>query len=820
MKFQRTVLSISMSAAMATLAGCGGGGGGGGGTSATLNPYLRTEVPFHTPVKVAQVDPLVGNSGTYAVVDIFTADITGTGTSSDVIIAGRSTDSQDLVNHENSKIHMMSWENNTLVDRTNQWFPGGINEVLGTEPSVKFADFFKSGRTDMFVAPSTDKTLYGPAYVFTNQGNHFTRQSLAVNNIWSHDSAIADVNGDTYKDIVMTDYGPGTTLAINDRVSGFRLYQDHRGTAGDLRWGGSSVAVADFLQNGSTQLIVTDTGCVVVGCGTAATKMFSWNIDGSDRLTFDYHSTLPTPRFELPKYAGMTLGGSHAVRVVAYDFNDDLVPDAIVFSRPGNVGIKMSEIQFLKNNGSGAFTDVTDTTLVGYDTNTHATYNPKFMDLNGDGREDILVSAKDFSGTNNSTQFLLKSSDGKYVAAHQNVISDFSKQMHQLAGSENSGNTVNVFRAPNGKLYLVSTATTTAANNDHQLGVYLSEVGTQATMTAKTAVELIQQRWPYMSAIQANDLLARTSATYFGGKVLDWDTLMSPVGTLSLPSINGMMQIRGHIAGVNLVNSQAVVLDEYRRSFTMNLQGMNVDALNMFTRNMEHNDQHGLTSHAEYLVNGPKFTHDNIRIGSEHQNHLNNNGGMNLTPNRQFTNYTVGIPNVYKKGNWSYGAQFTALNQNPWFSMSGAWGEVRGSNIFDNVVSYRQGGFVAQGSLMHVSTSITPGLVTKVSDIIGGWAETGYRYNDYKKLGDMGIYTGVKPTVFSGNIEARMPTSVDMSGNVVYTKHSMSIQNQPITYLRAMYRKPLSKSTQFGVNGMILSNGQYRIMNEFRWNLN
>jgi hypothetical protein len=156
MKFQRTVLSISMSAAMVTMTGCGGGGGGGGGTSATLNPYLRTEVPFYTPVKVAQVDPLVGNSGTYAVVDIFTADITGTGTSSDVIIAGRSTDSQDLVGHENSKIHMMSWENNTLVDRTNQWFPGGINEILGTEPSVKFADFFKSGKTDMFVAPSTD----------------------------------------------------------------------------------------------------------------------------------------------------------------------------------------------------------------------------------------------------------------------------------------------------------------------------------------------------------------------------------------------------------------------------------------------------------------------------------------------------------------------------------------------------------------------------------------------------------------------------------------------------------------------------------------
>jgi hypothetical protein len=66
------------------------------------------------------------------------------------------------------------------------------------------------------------------------------------------------------------------------------------------------------------------------------------------------------------------------VRVSAHDFNSDNVTDAIVFSQPGRVApgtsTNYSEIQFLRNNGGGNFTDVTDSTLVGYNTNTRGTY--------------------------------------------------------------------------------------------------------------------------------------------------------------------------------------------------------------------------------------------------------------------------------------------------------------------------------------------------------------------------------------------------------------------------------------------------------------
>jgi hypothetical protein len=153
-------------------------------------------------------------------------------------------------------------------------------------------------------------------------------------------------------------------------------------------------------------------------------------------------------------------------------------------------------------------------------------------------------------------------------------------------------------------------------------------------------------------------------------------------------------------------------------------------------------------------------------------------------------------------------------------SIGGAWGNVTNSTILDNVVTYRNGGFSTQASFMHVSTNITPGLVTNVSNMTGGWAETGYRYTDHSRFGDIGLYAGVKPVIFSGNVTARIPTDVDNAGNVVYTNKKMTLQNPTTTYVRAMYTNLINKQTQYRLSGIVLDNGQYRIMHELRWNLN
>jgi hypothetical protein len=166
------------------------------------------------------------------------------------------------------------------------------------------------------------------------------------------------------------------------------------------------------------------------------------------------------------------------------------------------------------------------------------------------------------------------------------------------------------------------------------------------------------------------------------------------------------------------------------------------------------------------------------------------------------------------------GTQYTYLNANPWIAFGGAWGSVNGSGVLDNVISYRARGFLAQASIMHVTTSISPGLITKVNDMWGTWAEAGYRFGDAKSQGDLGMYAGVKPVVLSGSVQAQMPTSIDTGGNVVYNNKTLMVQNQTTGYVRALYTNQLDRRTQLRLSAVGTTTGQYRAMTELRFWIN
>jgi hypothetical protein len=625
---------------------------------------------------------------------------------------------------------------------------------------------------------------------------------------------------------------------MNNRVNGFTVYQA-RGN-NDLFWGASSIAAADFLNNGSTQLVATDSRACVGntgwnGCGASTTKMYTWAIDPvTNKLSINWARDLPAP----------ILGNSsHNYLVINYDFNSSGNQSLILFSSPGTSGgVKQSAIQFLQNDGTGNFTDVTATMLKGYNTNTYGSYHPQFVDL-GNGFKSMIVSGTDWSGTaNSSTQFLIKqSATGPYVAAFQNIITDFASQANLIAGIPNSGNQVAVVKDADKNLYLVTTLQyQTDATSPKRMATYLSLVGANVTTTtAQSAFNAVKATWPWMSSAQVNQVLASTSSNYLTdagtGLVLNPDKLLSPVGSLSVATRSGITALTGGIAGVDMSGlNQMQAFDSLGRNYSLNFGSNNSVGPNSFTFNTEHIDQYNLSSHTEYMLNGNTNTVYNqqgmaMRLGAETRNQSNTIGipllpkefgdqsstGMQLGPTAP-TQWSLGLPEFYKRGNFSTGFQYTSLNTNPWLNFTGSFGSVSGSSTLEQVMTYRKDGFSVQGALMMTTTNFKPGIVTDVSPIVAGWTEAGYRYNELG-FGDLGVYAGVKPVVLSGDVTANMPTGVDNLGNAIYTSTKMNVVGQITPYIRALYTRVIDRHNAYRLSGMATETGQYRAMAEYRY---
>lgn len=785
-------------AVLILLSGCGGGGGS--------NPLVQKTypVPYYTPVKAGNITPLVTDSNdfSWAVIDIHSERLTSSG--DNMIVTGFKSQPATVSNWKDFNISVYGWQNGKLVDQTSSWFGAGENRIVGTN-TAKFADLDNNGRLDMIVAPFTDGVIKTnqPAYAYFNYpNNYFMRSTInfninltelqrsdSKNYVEAHDIAIADLDNDGRKDIVIADYGWNTTLAFNRGNKFFETYtQQNRALPGM-----SSLAVADFLNNGTKTILAVDQGRAYGSFNEPG--LYSWDIDGSNNLNFTLLSLGPKPRFELPKWASFRFGGGapgdagHNIRVVAYDWNDNGIMDAIVLSRPSktnNEWPKFSEIQFLKNNGSGNFTDETDNVLVGYNTNTVVSYNPKFTDINGDGLVDILLpTAGDFSYQNNSSQILLKTSDGKYMAAYQNVLTDFKTQTNAIANQINTGNTVNILQSPDNKFYLV----TAVKLSNNQMAVYLSLIGDNF-VNATQAVSTVQARWPWMSDATANTVLSQTSKTYLNGHVIDLETALNPVGGLQIKNI----PITGHISGIQANMSQMPVqaLDSLGRNFAINISPSVANDVSWWSRNYVP-DQLTPRSQSEYLIGGSNYEYSNLRFGG-------NQG-----------NWSIGTPLIPITESVSVSAQMTTLNYNPWIQLSGMWGSVNYSSMFESVVTHKRDNWQNQFGYIYTTTNMNPGLITKIDNFHAVWLETGYATERF------GFFTGARPYIVNGGVDAELPTGVDTRGNLNYTNVHFKINNPVNMYLRTVYTDTITKNVAYKLSGMFVDNGQFRTQLELKY---
>lgn len=780
MKFRRTVLAVSISSAIATLSACGGGGGGGAqayiSNQVPIQP-TSNPVPYYTPTRIGSVTPVNSPEREYDSSALYAQSFSGNG--QELLIAGRMA--PDSGTYYTYNLNIFGWSNGTLVNQTTQWFSGNDNVIIGTEPSVQFADFDNDGKIDIFIAPNTDtNSATGPGTLFYNNGSSFTRANIDLFNANAHGSAVYDLNHDGYMDIVTT----GMRVAFGGPNRSFTVY-----TPLNNPGSGASVAIADFLGNGTSTIIATDVG----SNGPQNNQLYSWSKVGND-IVFQLESILPTPRFLLPKWASYNFAGSHDIRSLAFDFDNSGRIGAVIFSKPALTNgywHPFSEIQFLKNHGNGVFTDVTDNTLVGYSTSTPSAYNPTLSDINNDGLIDIVLGVGNWE-SNAGAQVLIHTREHKYVASYATVLQAFQDQATNLERNlrntvEHGANGIVFVQGPDGTMYL-ATAVSYTDNNQQQKAVYLSRLGSGLASTQAT-IATIRQTWPWMSDAQVNAVLAQSSTTWFGLNMLDPTKTLQPIGNLKIPGYNGLLNLSGSIGGVKLngLADQIKAIDSVGRDFNVNYSSTSYKLSNQFSRMTEHIDddtrgaQLAGMNFARY--NGFKFA------GSDDNRYV-----------------ALGVTGIEITQGIELSVQYSRMPFSPFVQLNGSWGLVKGSSTFESTVTRRNGGFVDKLGVMYSSTEIEQGMVQRINPITSVWAETGYEWTNFK------VYGGILPKVVSGTADITLPTGIDNTGRISYTNTRADVYSPTVTYARFSYNDRINKKVTYRVNGIVTSQQQHSII--------
>lgn len=788
-------LSITVILASLILTACGGGGGPGG-PNIRQNPISapNPDVDFATPRLAGSYELFTSGSDTTPVQDIFVQDLNAD-SKEEVIIAGRQSASAfgacngDLdckkAAYENSQISIYGFNNSdVLVNQTSDWFTGNDNQIIGSEPSLKFGDFNGDNSIDMAVGHSTDMEHFGPLIIYKNTGaSSFNREDHDIGEKWMHDIGVGDVNQDGFDDVVVGGYS-NMVVMLGGGAGFTQLDTTHSGNSG--------LAIGDFLGDGSVTFVFVDS----TGDGDEDddTTLMSFSQTGANTGEFTRLARLPSSRFELAIYDDLfdpaQTERGHDIRAVPFDFNNDGLLDVVVVSvSTGPLDNKnRTEVQFLQNNGGASFTDVTDDIRVDWDVFTNGDYNPQLVDVNDDGLMDILLSAQDFNNSE-STRVLVQTKEGKYVQSFTDVFEDFVTTVQGLETNKNQVlNTVRFLTGPDGDKFLVTAVTL----NDGTNKLYTTKLGNAGGTTAQASIALIQQLWPYVTDEVAAEILAGTAFTDFAGfdpnvhgfGIIDLERALLPVGELRMPleGRNGTVPLRGSLSGVNFGELGSVqAVDSLGRGFEIGINRMHTP----------------VQQDTWYDTN---FTEDSYTRMDYAVDYVVQNGMFNYSPTDESGNYTMGLRYIKLAKDWYIQGQYTVLNgRNPWFHMDGMWGTINSSNTFETVITHLHDDFTFNFGTMYTNTDYEQGLVTSVTPLTSMWSEVSWKRNGFRAA------IGTMPYLVDGGLTLRLPTSIDFTGNVKYTEFDYEIRNNFAEYVSLGYKKQLDFNSSLSIDAY--SNG-------------
>lgn len=815
-RFAKTSLAVSVSLA---LTACGGGGGGGAlgpspGSSSGTNLY-----PQFT--KISTVKPLSGTGAVATETALISHDIDGTGGDELILVGRQNPTGATSASWQNFDISIWGWSGGTMVDKSAQWFGTGVSRrVVGVEEEVKFGDFDGDGRRDMYAGPYTDDITLRAGYelsstgaVFYNSGNSSFDQRTDIvldATTHAHASAVADLNGDGRDDIWSTAGGSSIVLLGNANRTFTSL-----SVAGNPQAGGAGIAIADFTAVGTKGIILTDQGTARNTIGSA-NNLYSYAIDlANNRVDITHVSALPTPRFELPRWAGQGFTNGHDVRVLAdiqlttgkTASSQSVVSDAVIISRANQYDAghasagqwpELSEVQFLLNNGAGSFTDITDTVLKGYNVNTAASYNSSFRDINGDGRLDIVVGGNSWT-TNNGGQLLIwqtatNAYGFEYQASYATVLSAFqdgAKSLESNASFVATG--VALLQDPSGTMYIATAVGTDPGNTGHATHrtIYITPLN---GMTYNQTRAAVVANWPWLSSAQVDTIMSQSTRTYLGMSLLDPILALSPTGQITVPTVSGYRPASGSISGVSLGGwaDSLKVQDGLGRAWSMDYSSTSVSMLNAWSSKLDEKDDSTKTL---IMATDLRFSQVNgFRYGASEDNR-----------SRVF-----GMPDYRLSDNLSATWQFTTMPYSPWMNITGSWGTIKSTATTEATVTWRQDGWRMRGGTMHTATEIDPGLVTRINPITAVWTDVTYLAGDWQ------IAAGTLPKIISGSVDMTLPTGIDNRGQIQYTNVKAGFDNPLTGFVRAGFQTSVNRNTQFSAAGIVSTQDAYAVKMEIK----
>ena len=279
------------------------------------------------------------------------------------------------------------------------------------------ADFNGDGIDDVFFPGFTDSPgiLENPSVVFMSRPGQAHEKIKLDGLSWTHGATVVDVNRDGWPDVV-TQQGH---MWINNQGRGF-TYRERTINKTTV---GSGLCSGDFDGSGDVQIVITD----VMNQSGGLPLNDTWIVKLNSDLTPRQVATLPMPYFDRNS---TTVERSHDVSCVVADLNNDGRQDIVVISYlmdPAVTSVKgaQSYVQIYLNQGNFEFTE---TTLPGYDQGVMASYTPKIIDFNQDGRPDIWLMNTSATGAS-ANQIWINNSAGSFEQRRsteiESLLSDF-----------------------------------------------------------------------------------------------------------------------------------------------------------------------------------------------------------------------------------------------------------------------------------------------------------------------------------------------------------------------------------------------------------